>query len=244
MFAHPLRQHNPTGALPSAAEFAQLVELCDAAGCYLLVDEMYRGLEHVGPAARLPAVCDAYAKGISLAGLSKTVGLPGLRLGWLVSRDDEVMKRVGELKDYTTICPAAPSEVLGFIALRDYDALLARSRAIVASGLELARGLAERQPAHLGWLEPKGGPFAYVRLHGLAATGGRSADYCEALRRRGRLMLVPGELFDVDADPSDAGAGAGGAAAQHHVRVCYGRRNVGPLLERWEGHLLAWGVGG
>ena len=74
---------------------------------------MYRGLEHAGTAT-LPAACDAYpARGISLSGLSKTVGLPGLRIGWLASQDEQFMARVGQLKDYTTICPAAPSEVSG-----------------------------------------------------------------------------------------------------------------------------------
>ena len=41
--------HNPTGALPTEAEAAEVVRQCEATGAHLLVDEMYRGLEHVEP---------------------------------------------------------------------------------------------------------------------------------------------------------------------------------------------------
>ena len=133
--------HNPTGALPTDAEFEEVLEACDAAGAHLLVDEMYRGLEHEG-VAPLPAACEVYSRGLSVGGLSKTVGLPGLRLGWVGSQDGDLLRRIAQLKDYTTICPAAPSEALGLIAVRAHGALLARSRTMVARGLTAARELA------------------------------------------------------------------------------------------------------
>jgi len=76
------------------------------------------------PSRRLPAACDLYDRGISLGGVSKTLGLPGLRIGWVASRADieeahaaagseprSLQTRLRELKDYTTICCSAPSEV-------------------------------------------------------------------------------------------------------------------------------------
>lgn len=49
-------------------------------------DEMYRWLE-LDPADRLPAAADAYERGISLSGCSKATGGPGLRIGWVATRD-------------------------------------------------------------------------------------------------------------------------------------------------------------
>lgn len=63
------------------------------------------------PESRLPAACDVYERGVSLTGVSKTLGCPGLRIGWLACRGSAVLGRVGELKDWTTICSSAPSEV-------------------------------------------------------------------------------------------------------------------------------------
>jgi len=60
---------------------------------------MYRGLEHRGP--KLPASVDIDEKGIGLGGLSKSFGLPGLRIGWVASTDPILIKRLAELKDYT-----------------------------------------------------------------------------------------------------------------------------------------------
>lgn len=90
--------HVPTGALcrtglgpsikacscPPAALLVHAVHR--RAGCYLFSDEMYRGMEFEA-GATLPAGVDCYEKAISLCGMSKAVGLPGLRIGWLASHD-------------------------------------------------------------------------------------------------------------------------------------------------------------
>ena len=61
------------------------------------------------------------------------------------------MARVAELKDYISICPPAPSEVLALIALRSYELLLARSRAIVEQGLLATRQMVASHPELLEW---------------------------------------------------------------------------------------------
>ena len=70
-------------------------------------------------------------------GLSKAFGLPGLRLGWLASQDHELITKIAHLKDYTTICTAAPSEALAVIAIRNREAIFARNRRIIKDNLEL-----------------------------------------------------------------------------------------------------------
>jgi aspartate/methionine/tyrosine aminotransferase len=78
--------HNPTGFLPSRAEFESIVKLTERHGVTLFCDEMYRMLER-DPRDRLPAACDLSPNATSLSGLSKAFGLPGLRVGWLATRD-------------------------------------------------------------------------------------------------------------------------------------------------------------
>lgn len=109
--------HNPTGYLPSRDELDAIVAFSRKHGLYLFADEMYRLLEY-DTTARLPAVCDLYEKGISLSGLSKSFALPGLRIGWLAVQEIPLIERWLALKDYTTICNSAPSEILGVIALQ------------------------------------------------------------------------------------------------------------------------------
>ena len=115
--------HNPTGYLPAQDEFAALLDLVRECGAYLLSDEMYRFLE-IEPGTTLPAACDVYPRAFSLFGLSKTFGLPGLRVGWLASQDVEVLEEISRYKDYTTICGSAPSEILGIIALLNREKII------------------------------------------------------------------------------------------------------------------------
>ena len=128
--------HNPTGMHVERAEFDALVELVDRHGATLVCDEVYRGLEH-DPAARLPAAADRSPRAVSVGVLSKSYALAGLRVGWLATRDRDLMDAVAQVRDYTTLCSPAPSEVLGIIALRAAGALLERSRGIIAANLPI-----------------------------------------------------------------------------------------------------------
>src|SRR5215470_15329703 len=76
--------HMPTGYLPTRTEADALFALAADRGVWVLCDEMYRGLEP-DPALRLPAAATRGGRVVALGGLSKTYGLPGLRLGWLAS---------------------------------------------------------------------------------------------------------------------------------------------------------------
>ena len=108
--------HNPTGMLPDRATYDGLVAIAADAGAYLLMDEVYRGLE-VDPADRLPAGADALPTGISVGVMSKSFAMAGLRIGWLASHDRDLLARVAAFKDYTTICSSGPSEILAIIGV-------------------------------------------------------------------------------------------------------------------------------
>lgn len=117
-----------------------VIELCAARKAWLFCDEVYRELEH-DPAALLPAAVDLYEHAISLGSMSKTYGLPGLRLGWLASHDRAALTKIIDFKHYTTICSSAPSEFLSAVALRHRSVFADRSRAIVLANLALIDAL-------------------------------------------------------------------------------------------------------
>ena len=80
--------HNPTGFLPTHAEWEAVVATARGCGAFLFADEMYRYIE-LDAADRLTPAADAYERGVSLGGLSKNVGMPGLRIGWVACRDKQ-----------------------------------------------------------------------------------------------------------------------------------------------------------
>lgn len=202
--------HNPTGHLITRDELERIVEVARRRSLWLFSDEMYRLLEY-DPADRLPAACDLYERGISLSGLSKAFGLPGLRIGWLATRETALVERWLEVKDYTTICASAPSEVAAIVALQAKDWLLERSLKTVRNNLMASRAFFSDRPDALEWFDPRAGSVAFPRWRG----DGTVEDLCaEALAEKG-LMIVPGALFDHD----------GG-----HFRVGLGRASLSQAL--------------
>lgn len=200
--------HNPTGYLPSSDEFAELVSLAGNLDVPIFCDEMYRGLEFA-PAQRLPSICDAYAAGIALSGLSKVHALPGLRIGWLATHDAALLAKLQALKDYTTICSSAPSELLALMALAAQDTIIARNLGIIARNRTLATALFARHPDRLRWLPPSAGSVAFPQWLG----GEPIARVCERLVADEGVLLVPGHLFDVDGNYFRLGLGRQGFCA-------------------------------
>ncbi len=208
--------HNPTGYLPSHDEWRAIVRIVERAGAWLFSDEMYRGLEY-DPSARLPSGCDLYERAITLSGLSKTYGLPGLRVGWLVLQDISLRDQILGWKDYTTICASAPSEVLARIALQAIDVLAARNRRIVQNNLAEAEPFFSRWETVFRWNRPQAGSVALVGLRDRSAR-----DFNAKLVAEQGVLLLP-----------SVGLGFGDA----HVRFGFGRLDFGTCLEQLDLYL-------
>jgi aspartate/methionine/tyrosine aminotransferase len=202
--------HNPTGTLMDHRTFERVVELAREHELVLFSDEVYRELEH-DPADRLAAACDLYERAVSLGSISKTYGLPGLRIGWLATRDPALREAIASLKDYTTICSSAPSELLAALALRHRTALMERNRSLVAHNLPLLDNLFARHRSRFDWVRPTAGPIGFPRIE---IPGGDLDDFCRSLARAG-VLLLPGTVYD---EP-------------RHVRVGFGRADLPEALE-------------
>ena len=147
--------HNPTGALPSRDDFDAVVEIARRHNLTLLCDEMYRLLEY-DEAARLPAAVEVYERAVSLSGMSKVYGLAGARVGWVVSRDARLLKRMLTLKDYTTICTSAPSEILSLMALRARGPIVERHMTRIRRNLAALSAFIAKYPNLFAWNPPRG----------------------------------------------------------------------------------------
>ena len=208
--------HNPTGYLMPAEDFAALNRLAQARGMVLFSDEVYRESEY-DPATRLPAACDVNEIAISLGVLSKTYGLPGLRIGWIATHDAELYQQLAALKDYTTICNSAPSELLAEVAVRHRESLAGRNVARIKRNLSLLTAFFSRHQELLSWQPPKAGPIAFPRL-----LQGEVEAFCDRLVREASVLLLPGDIYD------DTG---------NHFRLGFGRENMPEALQQWEAWL-------
>jgi aspartate/methionine/tyrosine aminotransferase len=210
--------HNPTAYLPSIKDFLEIVDLARKHTLYLFSDEMYRWLE-LNPEDRLPSACEIYEKAVVLFGMSKTFGMAGARIGWIVTQDQNLYAKIVAFKDYTTICSSAPGEILAIIALRAKDKIIQKHLIRINLNLELLEGFFTRHSNVLTWIRPKAGTIAFPRLRGEFG----SAAFCQEVVEKAGILLLPSTIYDFD---------------DRHFRIGFGRENMPEALGKLEEYLL------
>jgi aspartate/methionine/tyrosine aminotransferase len=144
--------------------------------------------------------------------MSKAYGLAGLRIGWVATRNTELLTGLAAFKDYTTICSSAPSEFLAALALRHTDAIVGRNLEIIRQNLDLLDQFFAAHEEMFAWYRPRTGPIAFPELrHGAVDA------FCTELVERAGVLLLPGTLYE---------------AGSRSFRVGFGRRNVPEALQR------------
>ncbi len=210
--------HNPTGFLATEAEFNQLIALAKKHDLYLLCDEMYRGLEFAD-APQLASAVELYEKSVVLSGLSKSHGLPGLRAGWLLTRDKELYDKLLNWKLYTSICPAAPVEFLALAALKAEDILIQKNKTIIKHNLKLAEPFFKKRQSLFEFRAPLAGSIALVELK-----EGNATSYCHNLAKDAGVVLLPSSFMQFP---------------DSFLRFGFGRTSFQAALEHYDAYLDA-----
>lgn len=178
---------NPTGTIIAADELRAIAEICRARGIAIISDEIYHGLNYVGPtASMLEFEPDAFV----INSFSKYWSMAGWRLGWLAvppAHLDRARALVGNL----FLTPPSLSQHAGLAAM-DSDAVLqghvetyARNRALMLDALPRL-GLRSIAP-------PDGAFYIYADIGHLTDD---SLAFCEALLRDTGVATAPGVDFD------------------------------------------------
>jgi len=206
--------HNPTGVMMSEADLRSLVGLVESAGCRLLVDETYREMTFGEP---LPVAATLSERAISVSSLSKTYGIPGIRSGWLVCRDAELMRTFLAAKEQIGICGSVVDEEIAARAFAQRETWLAELRPFIAERFSVVKEWIAGEEL-MEWVEPCGGAVCFPRIK-----PGVPVDVDEFYRVLGDVhgaYVGPGHWFEQD---------------RRHMRIGY----AWPLPEELEGGLAA-----
>jgi aspartate/methionine/tyrosine aminotransferase len=152
--------HNPTGVMLSDDELRRIVRIAGERGCTLLVDETYRDMAYQSPP---PLAATLAPHVISVASMSKSYGLPGIRLGWLVCRDPKLMETFLAAKEQIFICGSALDEEVAYQYLLKRDAFLPKIRATIAQHRDLTLHWLQRE-TRLQVISPQGGVACFPRI--------------------------------------------------------------------------------
>lgn len=210
--------HNPTGCLLSDEELNRIADIARDKGIFIFCDQVYKGLEWDGSTHSW--MSDLYENAVSLGVMSKAYGLPGLRIGWIATRNKDVYDKMMKYKFYTTICCSAPSEFLSVIALKHSADLLRRNVSIIKDNITYAEPFFAKYTDVFVNNVPAAGPIAF---HELKMPGGVRA-FCEDLIQRKGVLLLPADVYEADGD---------------YFRMGYGRKNFKECLNQLDEYLTS-----
>ncbi len=195
--------NNPTGQVMREDELLEVIHLAERVGAYVLCDEVYAGLEWTG--GRVPSVAGLYKRGISTGSVSKALGLQGLRTGWLICRDQKVVKDAVILRENSSEIRNVLGEAIAEVALRPerYAEALEKARTEGRKNLETLDAFVEAR-ADLSWQRPAAGLIGLCRLH--TPVDGETLAR-ELLRPPYRTFLIPGSAYGL---PQHIRLGVGG----------------------------------
>lgn len=183
---HP---NNPTGSVITKEELKEAIEIAEEVGAYLMVDETYRDLMFGTPP---PCAATLNKRAISLTSMSKTWGLPGIRIGWAVA-DTPIVEAIRTVREQVTICNSSVGEAITKEVLRKRDEILPVIRKAVVSNYKIVEEWMNSQE-WLEWIRPNSGVVCAPRLK----KGGSTDKLCELLVKKYRTFTVPGSRMELD----------------------------------------------
>ncbi len=189
--------NNPTGSVPSTAEWTALLDLCARFQLTLIVDEVFAPYRFDGRpgGTGVPMPADPPALTVRLNGLSKLVGLPQAKLAWMIVDGPlplvrEAVDRLEVIAD-TYLSVSTPVQVALPTLLSDGRGVRDQIRARTERNLDaLARSAARREGASLR--RPQGGWTAVLRT---PATCGNGEGLVRALLDEG-VLTHPAYFYD------------------------------------------------
>jgi aspartate/methionine/tyrosine aminotransferase len=183
--------NNPTGSLMDAGYLAQFIEIARRSQAWVLCDEVYRGTGQEGNGFG-PAIADLYERGISVAGMSKTFSLAGLRLGWIAA-PPEVIAAVSIRRDYSTISVGMLDDYFAALALESKDRILERSHRITRGNLQLLDAWVANEPS-ISYVKPRAGTAALLKYDFDIP----SREFCVRLLEETGVMFTPGSVLHME----------------------------------------------
>ncbi len=182
---------NPTGSWIPKDTMEKIAEIADKVGAFILSDEVYRGISADG--SYMHSIVDLYDKGISVGSMSKIFSLAGLRIGWIATKSEEVLKACHTRRDYDTISCGLLDDMLASLALTHKDRIFDRNRRILLKNREiLDRWVNETDGVH--YLKPVAGTTALVYYDKDIP----SYDLAVRLIKEKGVLVTPGSAFEME----------------------------------------------
>ena len=184
--------HNPTGAMINGEDLKKLALACEENKTYLVVDETYGDLTR---GERLPHVTDFTDYGICIESLSKAIGVPGIRTGWIVNKDPKRQEMLISAKEQICICGSVVDEECAYQVLKRNDELMTPIKKDVEEKFDIVCAMLDQQDV-LEWVRPRGGVVCFPRIKDEVELD--TQEFYDVLNNNYGVFVGPGRWFGMD----------------------------------------------
>jgi len=206
--------HNPSGTMLKETELHQIISLVESKGCILILDETYREMSF---GSILPMAASLSPSVISVSSLSKTYGIPGIRIGWLVTQNQELLNLFLCAKEQIGICGSVVDESIAFEALSQKSQWIPENNARIRTGFNMVKNWMAGEK-HMEWIEPQGSCICFPRIKPEVRIDSRR--FYECLNNIYGTFVGPGHWFE---------------QSQRHFRIGYAWPTTEELKEGLQG---------
>jgi alanine-synthesizing transaminase len=189
--------NNPTGSFVSPEELDRLIALCAPRDIVLIADEVFADYELLPGASRAAARVSSRDDTLSFAlgGLSKSIGLPQVKLGWMAVAGPETLVKTAlerlEMICDTYLSVSTPVQVAASDLLeRGADVRLQIQKRVATNYRALQPAVAAVPACRV--LPSDGGWYAVVQVPSLESED----DLVVRLLTTGGVLVHPGYFFD------------------------------------------------
>ena len=187
---HP---NNPTGSMMTKKELREVIELVEEKDIFLLFDETYRHM--ASDEDLLPPAASLSEKAISISSMSKCYGLPGIRTGWLATKNRGVLAEVLAIREQVSIANNALSEVIAVSVLKRKGEFLQKARDRIENNREVVSKWMQQQSA-CEWIYPEAGVVCLPRLVEPGTV--KPEGLYRRLAEEYKTFVVPGRCFEME----------------------------------------------
>lgn len=192
--------NNPTGAMLTEEDVAELVDLAGAHDAWIISDEIYQEIRYGGGFASVAPHAGEEGRIVVVNGFSKAFSMTGWRVGYAAG-PVELVAAMTRLQGHINTNTALPAQYAALAALTNADArrgaifamvgAFTRRRETLLAGLARIPGLAA--------FPPRGAFYVWVNASvWCRASGLNSTQLCFDLLDHEGLALVPGAAFGAE----------------------------------------------
>ncbi|KAJ5287298.1 aspartate aminotransferase [Penicillium angulare] len=192
--------NNPTGASIPLAVLEEIISFAAQRNIIVFSDEVFRPLFHDQFAENPPSImyfADVYKNIIATSSLSKAYSLPGIRVGWVITPNPDLLNPVILARDYASLSVSQVDQDIATYALDKSvrSKILQRSLAICKRNIDALERFITLHADRLRWIKPSGASSAFVQVIDPRA-GGPVDDklFCERIIQESGLLIIPGGL--------------------------------------------------